>query len=432
MRPLDLLLRPRGFVVAVALMCLLSLAHAQEVCYAYRAENFVDGSFPTPTAACEAMMAAYSASSGNTATVTSTSGNNCRVTLVYSNGNPTEYDKSFGTFTQVTADCPDPTACSPSVGQDKTVNLTVGWSRQSAREAAVDQSLDAYKASIVSPVTRPSTACAAGCSYNVPSSGADGCWHATTPSSSGLFRLSCDFVVVGNGEECTADDDEPTSPTAPPPDCDGFKGEIGGVTRCVAPSGSGGDAAEVAPVPYKQGNPTAGSDAGAGLPGRNPASGPGGNAGGIAAGGDGGIRGGGAGGPGPGSGTGSGGTGESPKPKDPCGIPGSPPCKIDETGTPNGEGAFGAAGDGLNDARDELLGLIEGIKADEGPPAWTWTFALPTGCSPIPVGGFAPFLDPIDICEFQPLFHDLMSVAWLLGTVGGCVTLLYRTLVGGD
>lgn len=87
-------------------------AFAQAVCYEYRAENFVNGNYPTAMAACEAMMAQYSADSGNTATVTSTAGNNCRVTLVYANGNPTEFDKSFGTFTPVPVDCPpEPPDC---------------------------------------------------------------------------------------------------------------------------------------------------------------------------------------------------------------------------------------------------------------------------------------------------------------------------------
>lgn len=371
----------RALLAALVVVVAPQLAHAQEVCHAYRAENFINGNFPTAMAACEAMMAQYNSDSGNTATVTSTSGNNCRVTMVYANGNPTEYDKSFGTFTEITVDCPDPTACSPTIGQDKTVNLTVGWSRQSAREAAVDQALDAYKASIVSSVTRPSTACDGGCGYNVPSSGADGCWHATTPSSTGLYRLSCDFVVVGNGSECTPEADAPTSASAPPPPCDGYQGQIGGITRCVAPSGST-DAPAAAPVPYKQGNPTAGSDADSGLPSRNPTSGPSGNAGGIASSGDGGIRGGGAGGPGPGTGTGSGGTGESPQPKDPCGIPGSPPCKIDETGTPGTGGITGAAA-GIGTAGAGLMDAVSGV---DKPTSLGWSFSIT-----LPDASCAPF-----------------------------------------
>lgn len=113
------------------------------------------------------------------------------------------------------------------------------------------------------------------------------------------------------------------------------------------------------------------------------------------------------------------------KPIKPCGLPDSPACKIDETGTPVGID------------QDPQTKIIEALKDPKKVatdpsaffpkmPVLNWSFKLPTGCSAIPLAAFAPFLTAVDICQFQPTFHDLMSVVWIIGGLFGAVQLFLR------
>jgi hypothetical protein len=56
---------------------------------------------------------------------------------------------------------------------------------------------------------------------------------------------------------------------------------------------------------------------------------------------------------------------------------------------------------------------------------WTWSFSLPTGCSAIAIGG--GFNMSLDVCQWQSMIHDLMSIAWILATIGG----LFRIYMWG-
>ena len=56
---------------------------------------------------------------------------------------------------------------------------------------------------------------------------------------------------------------------------------------------------------------------------------------------------------------------------------------------------------------------------------WTWTFQLPTGCTPYNMGSAYSFT--IDVCQFQGTIHDLMSFFWILATIYG----LYRLFIWG-
>ena len=49
---------------------------------------------------------------------------------------------------------------------------------------------------------------------------------------------------------------------------------------------------------------------------------------------------------------------------------------------------------------------------------WTWSFQLPSGCSAITMDAFDM---SIDVCQFQPMIHSLMSFVWMLLTVMGLV-----------
>lgn len=109
----------------------------------------------------------------------------------------------------------------------------------------------------------------------------------------------------------------------------------------------------------------------------------------------------------------------------PCGVPGSPPCsvKVDETGMAT---ADDVNADRLKDAEDEFRSWLEGIAAANPFPDIPWDFALPTACGVIPTPAFAPAIEEIDICQFQPMFHELMSVVWMLGGLFGAISLFMR------
>lgn len=124
---------------------------------------------------------------------------------------------------------------------------------------------------------------------------------------------------------------------------------------------------------------------------------------------------------------GSGPSGGAPTELKTCGLPNTPPCKIDETGTPAADPLDKTGQDDAKAKFDQELG---GLGAKDA-PAWTWTFQLPSSCSPIATPAFAPWLTAVDVCPYQPVIHDLMSLAWIAATVFGCVALVNRAQTGG-
>jgi hypothetical protein len=109
-----------------------------------------------------------------------------------------------------------------------------------------------------------------------------------------------------------------------------------------------------------------------------------------------------------------------------CGLPGQPPCKIDEGGTPP---PLPPGGSPFGDP-DGPLGSIRA--AIDNPQvantAWTFSFALPTGCTAIATPALAPWLTSIDVCPYQPMIHDIMSVVWLMATVWAAISMVGLTL----
>lgn len=109
-----------------------------------------------------------------------------------------------------------------------------------------------------------------------------------------------------------------------------------------------------------------------------------------------------------------------------CGLPGKPPCKIDETGTPEIDPAI----DGKVAAEKALSKLKEFAANPEGSlpalPSLNWAFRLPTGCVPFSIPAFSPFLQAIDMCQFQAMFHDIMSMVWVIGGLFGAIGLFWR------
>lgn len=113
-----------------------------------------------------------------------------------------------------------------------------------------------------------------------------------------------------------------------------------------------------------------------------------------------------------------------------CGLPGTPPCKIDETGTP-------AAGD-LDAQRDADDALSEWRTCVVSPstclpelPSLNWTFELPSHCGPIPMAAFAPYLTQVDVCPLQPVIHDLMSLCWVGAGLFAAVRMVFTDSVAG-
>lgn len=112
-----------------------------------------------------------------------------------------------------------------------------------------------------------------------------------------------------------------------------------------------------------------------------------------------------------------------------CGLPDTPACKIDETGTPQ------EVQDDSQSKADQILQTIKTCTDDltaclPSLPSINWTFALPAACGPISLTAFAdeaPSLSSIDVCQFQPTIHDLMSLLWAAAGVFGAAGLLFRS-----
>lgn len=110
-----------------------------------------------------------------------------------------------------------------------------------------------------------------------------------------------------------------------------------------------------------------------------------------------------------------------------CGLPNTPPCKIDESGTPSSVTIPDSAVTASKGTALDKIGELGSVPA----PAWSWSFSLPSACSPLLVGPFAGVSVDLDMCQYQPMFHDLMSLIWIGGTLWICVGIVGRTLSAG-
>lgn len=111
----------------------------------------------------------------------------------------------------------------------------------------------------------------------------------------------------------------------------------------------------------------------------------------------------------------------------PCGVPGAPPCAVavDETGMATPETIKNdQADDKLQDWDNFILNIEDFIPSF---PTINWNFALPTSCGVIPLPAFEPAVSEIDVCQFQPMFHQLMSVVWMLGGLFGAISLFMKS-----
>lgn len=110
---------------------------------------------------------------------------------------------------------------------------------------------------------------------------------------------------------------------------------------------------------------------------------------------------------------------------EPCGLPDTPMCAIDGAGTPTAEELPNdQAEKSLNPVKDFLQNPFSVIPQL---PTINWAFALPTACGVVPLPAFAPFVEGVDVCQFQPMFHEIMSVVWMLGALFGAISLFMRS-----
>ena len=110
-----------------------------------------------------------------------------------------------------------------------------------------------------------------------------------------------------------------------------------------------------------------------------------------------------------------------------CGLPNTPACRIEEKGTP--EPVKDTAQDDAEKVHkplDDLLKNPDSVLPKF--PTINWTFRLPSGCAPLSIPAFAPFLQSIDVCQFQPIFHDIMSMIWVGGALFGAIGTFWRNV----
>lgn len=315
------------------------------------------------------------------------------------------YDGGNWVQRAVGADPPCPDICAAEAGKSINANFTVAWVKNPNAEPvdSVSNTVGDY----LGPKLGSET-CVNSCTRYIDAlaSGPQG-YVSMVPGPNGLTRLSMDFVTIGQGKSCLPPPNDPSNPNTPSPPCPGTMGQVNGKPVCLPKAGpnspplpppSNPASAPPAGAPVTPGNPAAGDQpktgvgAGAGGTGRTPTVGDGGNAGGPS-----GAVGGGATG---GSGTTGGGSntpsptpaGEPAKPRDPCGLPGTPACKMDEAGTGTGAGAFDGAKSAFDNAAATANAAITGAGTKTTSLGWTWGFTLPaTVCTPFAWGKNAAY-----------------------------------------
>lgn len=110
-----------------------------------------------------------------------------------------------------------------------------------------------------------------------------------------------------------------------------------------------------------------------------------------------------------------------------CGLPDTPACRIDETGTPETVPELEDPQQQADDVYKPLADILEDPESFWPElPEFNWSFQLPTGCGILNVPAFEPFLTGIDVCQFQPMFHDIMTVVWVMGGLFGAIGLFWR------
>lgn len=111
-----------------------------------------------------------------------------------------------------------------------------------------------------------------------------------------------------------------------------------------------------------------------------------------------------------------------------CGLPGKPPCKIDESGTPVAGSTVDPAKAAVNAASQARVDQVN-AQGTNAPTGWTWLPSLPQGaCSALvmPLPGSRQWV--LDLCS-SPIVQTWRALlGWLVGILG-CLY-IYRTATG--
>lgn len=109
-----------------------------------------------------------------------------------------------------------------------------------------------------------------------------------------------------------------------------------------------------------------------------------------------------------------------------CGAKGQPPCKIDETGTPDGEGKFDSLMDKIGQDHQERMDALNDIKKTgdkDTSMGFTGGFqwlqhkpCMPWNLGRIPIMTATIDID-VNICAIEPFIAPVMNFLWILGTL---------------
>lgn len=114
-----------------------------------------------------------------------------------------------------------------------------------------------------------------------------------------------------------------------------------------------------------------------------------------------------------------------PLPSINCGLPDTPACRIDETGTPSDSGkSLDPAKSALDTAKTSSETAITGA-ASIVAPTWSFSFQLPTGCAPYTTGIKGVVLN---VCAYRSTIHDLLSMIWAAATAFCLIGMVGRTI----
>ncbi|MDN5506773.1 MAG: hypothetical protein L0H10_23570, partial [Comamonas sp.] len=125
-------------------------------------------------------------------------------------------------------------------------------------------------------------------------------------------------------------------------------------------------------------------------------------------------------------GNGSGGDGDGDDKGGRCGAKGQPPCKIDETGTPDGDGKFDSLMDKISQDHQQRIDALNSIKSSgdkdtsmgfSGGFQWLQHKACtPWNLGRIPIMSQTVDID-VNICAIEPFIAPVMNFLWILGTL---------------
>jgi len=114
-----------------------------------------------------------------------------------------------------------------------------------------------------------------------------------------------------------------------------------------------------------------------------------------------------------------------------CGLPDTPACKIDEgdTPTPLPDQSQEQADTVFEPVRSFLQDLTGSLPAF---PSVSWSFSLPSSCGSIPIPGkLGEHVGAVDVCQFQSIFHDIMSMVWLAAGLFAGIGMFNRYMYSG-